>query len=264
MKYSAIEKEVDLSPEVECESPRDDNLKRLKLAVTICAIFFIIELVGGLYTGSLALLSDSTHLLTDCLSYAVSIFAISIAKKKATSRFSLGFARAEILGALLSILLIWTCTAGLVVTAIRKLSSPETQQPINSRVMLGLALVALFVNVMYVFPVSNPRLLTLLQHDHHHHQHEKDDVESSSETHAGSINMRAAIIHALGDLICSGGVLLASIIIMFKPEWVFVDALCSFLFAIVIICTTYPVARDIFIVLMQGTPLSIDRAALRY
>jgi Co/Zn/Cd efflux system component len=106
------------------------------------------------------------------------------------------------------------------------------------------------------------RLLTLLQHDHHHHA----DIEGGEAVHEKSdnINMRAAIVHALGDLICSGGVLLASIIIMWKPELIWVDSLCSFLFAIVIVCTTLPVARDVFIVLMNGTPLSIDTAALGY
>jgi zinc transporter 2 len=253
-------KYVDPSPDVE-HTPIDGNLRRLKIAVCVCVVFFLVELAGGLYTGSLALLSDSTHLLTDCLTYSVGISSIYIGKWKAGNRFSLGYLRAEILGALLSTILIWACTIGLVVSAIRKLATPEPEAINNPKVMCLLAIVGLAVNILYSLHMFlTPRLLTLLQHEHHHDHHH----ESESTPAGDNINMRAAIIHALGDLICSGGVLLASIIILWKPEWIFIDSLCIFLFAIVILCTTYPVARDVFIVLMQGTPLSIDRSALWY
>jgi zinc transporter 2 len=154
MKYSEIESK-EQSLEVEpTPSSNDGSLKRLKIAVAICVVFFLVELAGGLYTGSLALLSDSTHLLTDCLSYTVGILAICISKKKATSRFSLGFARAEILGALISVLLIWTCTIGLVISALHKLTTPEPAA-INGKVMFYLALLGLAVNILYVNVTNN-------------------------------------------------------------------------------------------------------------
>lgn len=76
------------------------NQKRLTIVLGICVCFFIVELIGGLLTRSLALLADSLHLLGDCASYLVALFAIFLGQKSRSKRFSFGFARAEILGAL--------------------------------------------------------------------------------------------------------------------------------------------------------------------
>ncbi|KAL3898768.1 MAG: hypothetical protein SGCHY_002514 [Lobulomycetales sp.] len=237
-------------------SPPDaKRLRRLQLAVLICLVFFLVELAGGLWTNSLALLGDSMHLLTDCVTYAVSLFAIYIGQRPPTPRFSLGFARAEVLGALVSLALIWTCTLLLLSSAFTKLVSPSPE-PINAGAMFALALVGLLVNLV---------LLTLF-HDPHHPTTTTtttldQDVEAGAKL-ADSINIRAAILHAVGDLICSLGVLAASVVVMLRPDWKIVDPLCTLFFASIVMCTTFPVARDVVLILMQGTPACIDRSAL--
>jgi zinc transporter 2 len=103
------------------------------------------EVVGGIYAHSLAILTDAAHLLSDLAGFLISIFAIWLSTKSPTSRLSFGFHRAEILGALTSVLIIWLVTGVLVYEAINRMLTPEN---VDGRLMFILAASGLGVNVL--------------------------------------------------------------------------------------------------------------------
>ncbi|KAJ3058210.1 hypothetical protein HK102_010623, partial [Quaeritorhiza haematococci] len=244
---------------------QDKNQTRLLIAIAICFAFFLVELIGGMASRSLALIADSFHLLTDCAAYVVSFAAIWVGRRQATNKFSWGFGRAEVLGALVSVLLIWVLTAFLVMEALERLQNPN--EPINGKAMLFLAFIGLLVNIGLLYVLG-------LDHDHHHHHdhhHDHhDDEHAHPHAHGGkdmesgqgrgkvNINVQAAILHAVGDLLCSIGVVISSIVVIIKPEWQFVDPLCTFLFSFIVLLTTSKIMRDIILVLMEGTPSHVN------
>ncbi|KAF7457606.1 putative cation efflux family protein [Cryptosporidium felis] len=98
--------------------------KRLIYATAFCLVFTLVEVVVGIFSNSLALISDASHLISDICSYLISLFGLHLSKRKATTTMSFGYNRAEILGALLSILLIWIMTIMLVYEAIQRIFNP--------------------------------------------------------------------------------------------------------------------------------------------
>ncbi|CAG2193058.1 SLC30A2 [Mytilus edulis] len=235
---------------------------RLILASVLCLIFMVAEIIGGVIAGSLAIISDAAHLLTDFASFMVSLLALLLASRQPTKKLSFGWYRAEILGALSSILMLWVLTGIVVYMAIKRLISNDYD--INATVMLIIASCGVAFNLFMG--------LTLHQHSHSHggisHSHDSparqnyktinnQDVEEgdhsnhSGHSHQSNINVRAAFIHVMGDLIQSVGVLIAAIMIYFKPEWKMADPICTFLFSIIVMVTTITVVRDILVVLME-------------
>uniref|UniRef100_A0A8C6ZJ33 Solute carrier family 30 member 2 n=1 Tax=Nothoprocta perdicaria TaxID=30464 RepID=A0A8C6ZJ33_NOTPE len=148
----------------------------------------------------------------------------------------------EILGALLSVLSIWVVTGVLVYLAAQRLLSGDYD--IQGEAMLVTSACAVAVNVVMG--------LALHQTGHGHSHGEQP-----------SASVRAAFVHVLGDLLQSLGVLVASYIIYFKPEWKFVDPICTFLFSVLVLATTLSILRDVLLVLMEGTPRGMDFNAVR-
>jgi zinc transporter 2 len=316
--YNTIEHQY-----VVCGGYENNNSSKNKLIKVLCvsSLFFLIELTGGLISGSLALLSDSFHLLSDVIGFLISLIAVIVAQRKPTKKYSFGYHRAEIIGALLSLAFIWVLTIGLVIGAIDRLRNPVE---INSKVMLGTSIIGVFINIILAF--------TLHTHDHghthshshgheheHHHEHENEQANkhenhhehenehvnehehedklkhedhhkhenknfnphkpnqneaSTSEDHGEStatggesliehykkenINVKAAIIHILGDLISSLGVVLAATIIYFDPSKVYIDPITTFIFSIIVIFTTVNLLKQTLSVIMESTPEHID------
>lgn len=148
----------------------------LRWACALTGFFFIIEILGGYVAGSLAIMSDAAHLLSDLAGFMISLIAISLAKLPATARLSFGFARAEVLGAFVSILFIWALTIVLVFFAFRRLFNPT---PVNGPLMLLLGVVGLIVNLTQGLVLGH-------SHSHlHSHGHSHDD-EHDHHTHEQS------------------------------------------------------------------------------
>ena len=103
------------------------------------------EIFGGLYSGSLALLGDAAHMFSDVAGLLISLVALSITARQPTASHSFGFHRAEVIGALLSVALIWSVTAMLLVEAVQRVFHPE---PIQGEFMIGVAAAGLVVNVL--------------------------------------------------------------------------------------------------------------------
>nr|AKN21623.1 slc30a-3 [Schmidtea mediterranea] len=259
-----------------------DRVARRKLLIAsgLCLIFMIAEIVGGTLANSLAIMTDAAHLLSDFASFMISLFALFLASRPATKRMSFGWHRAEVMGALVSVLLIWVVTGILVYMAVLRIMNKDYN--IEATIMLITSGVGVLVNLIMA--------CSLHQHSHSHETHphneplsEEYDVEnaqysdsdalldddkksdlvevrikSNNPIRKTNINVRAAFIHVIGDLVQSFGVLIAAFVIYYKPSWKIADPICTFIFSILVLCTTINILRDTMNVLMEGTPKSLD------
>ncbi|CAH1639989.1 unnamed protein product [Spodoptera littoralis] len=257
-----------------CHRSRNEEIdkrarRKLIIASILCVIFMIGEIVGGYLSNSLAIATDAAHLLTDFASFMISLFSLWVSSRPATRRMPFGWYRAEVIGALTSVLLIWVVTGVLVYMAVQRVIYKEFE--INATVMLITSAVGVAVNLIMG--------LTLHQHGHSHgggghgHSHggnnpvlnnkerADSDAESAASAHAHAqenINVRAAFIHVLGDFLQSFGVLIAAIVIYFQPSWSLVDPICTFLFSVLVLITTFNIIKDALLVLMEGSPRGVD------
>eukprot|EP00794_Sanderia_malayensis_P012305 gene12305-13574_t len=247
--------------------------RKLVIASIVCLLFLIGEFVGGYLANSLAVMTDAAHLLSDFAGFMISLFAIWLGTRKATKKMSFGWHRAEVMGALLSVLIIWILTGILVYEAVMRLIKGNIK--IDAVIMLITSGIGVVINI----------ILGATLHGGHGHSHgggshshgsnsssnEIDHTESepilSSEVGVvdpkkhlqhKDINVRAAAIHVIGDLVQSVGVFVAALLIYFKPTWVIADPISTFLFSILVLITTITILRDILTVLMEGTPKGLD------
>ncbi|XP_049882624.1 zinc transporter 2-like isoform X2 [Pectinophora gossypiella] len=257
-----------------CHRSRNEEIdkrarRKLIIASILCVVFMIGEIVGGYISNSLAIATDAAHLLTDFASFMISLFSLWVASRPATRRMPFGWYRAEVIGALTSVLLIWVVTGVLVYMAVQRVIYRDFD--IDATVMLITSAVGVAVNLVMG--------LTLHQHGHSHgggghgHSHGSSnpvlnnkegtdaDVECTpapAQHHQQNINVRAAFIHVLGDFLQSFGVLVAAIVIYYKPEWNLVDPICTFLFSVLVLITTFSIIKDTLLVLMEGSPRGVD------
>lgn len=134
-----------------CHKPRHegvDKIARRKLitASILCVVFIIVEVIGGVMSNSLAIATDAAHLLTDFASFMISLLALWMAGRESTGKFSFGWYRAEVLGALISVVMIWVITAILVFLAIGRIINGDFE--VNATVMLITSGFAILVNVV--------------------------------------------------------------------------------------------------------------------
>nr|XP_009682382.1 PREDICTED: zinc transporter 8 [Struthio camelus australis] len=232
-----------------CENrKREQHQARQKLcaASVICIFFMIAEIIGGQIAGSLAVITDAAHILVDLTSFLISLFSLWLASKAPTKQLTFGWHRAEILGALMSVIIIWMVTGVLTYLAGMRLLHPDYD--IDATVMLITSACAVLANILLS--------LILLQtgHGHSHgspaNEHASRPREKSSLSNA---SLRAAFVHAVGDLFQSISVLISALIIFFKPEYKIADPICTFVFSVFVLATTITILRDILTVLMEGT-----------
>ncbi|XP_054156572.1 proton-coupled zinc antiporter SLC30A2-like [Oppia nitens] len=246
--------------------------RKLIVASILCLIFMLIEVIGGLLANSLAIATDAAHLLTDFASFMISLFSLWVATRPASSRMSFGWHRAEVIGALTSVLMIWVVTGILCFMAVQRIISKEYE--IEADIMLITAAIGVIVNIIMGVSLQIGGVPhghshggvggghSHDDHDHHHHHekdgsHDDDDVENSHKKRQ-NINVRAAFIHVIGDFFQSLGVLVAALIIYFKPEYGIVDPICTFLFSALVLITTFNIIKDVLNVLMEGKPRGVD------
>jgi cation diffusion facilitator family transporter len=246
----------------------------------------VVEMIGGVLSQSLALLSDAFHMLTDVVGFGISITAIVFAGWAPNQRFTYGYRRAEALGCLASVMLTWILTAGLLFEALRRLMYPTD---IDGRIMCLVAGIGLAGNTVMLYVLRGHEELHSHHgrqcsghhghsHSHHGHSHHDHDHENDHDHHCHEVvdlvpastpvmqtlhknlNMRAAMLHVVGDILQSVAVLISSIIIWCAPSAQVVDPMCTLLFCGIVMCTTIPVTKEVVIILMQGTPpdLSLD------
>ncbi|GAV78314.1 Cation_efflux domain-containing protein [Cephalotus follicularis] len=238
----------------------------------------VVEIVGGVKANSLAVITDAAHLLTDVAGFSISLFTVWASGWEATPNQSFGFSRLEVLGALLSVQLIWLISGVLFYEAIDRILHKNTK--VNGAIMLAIASLGFFINLIMVTWLGHDHTYHACDHDHHHHHHhhhhegeglvagseeEETDLVSSYpvKTKILNINIQGAYLHVMADLIQSAGVMIAGGIIWAKPQWLVVDLICTIVFAAFALSTTLPMLRNIFGILMERTPSEINVSRLQ-
>jgi len=273
---------------------RNASMRKLCIAVVLCLVFMSVEVVGGIKANSLAILTDAAHLLSDVAAFAISLFSLWAAGWEATPRQTYGFFRIEILGALVSIQLIWLLTGILVYEAIIRLLT-ETSE-VNGFLMFVVAAFGLLVNIVMAVMLGHDHghshghshghdhgnhshgvTVTTHHHDHgHSHSHGEDkhhaheDIteqlleksKKEKEKRKRNINVQGAYLHVLGDSIQSVGVMIGGAVIWYNPKWKIVDLICTLVFSVIVLGTTINMIRSILEVLMESTPREIDATKL--
>jgi cobalt-zinc-cadmium efflux system protein len=206
--------------------------KALHIALSIALIFMIVEVTGGIIANSLALISDALHLFTDVGALILSLVVLKIAHLPSTRKMSYGYHRAEILGALASALSLWALCGVLIYEAITRLiSPPEVKGPI----VFVIAAIGLAANLLMMRTLH------------------------SSQEH--NLNIRAAYLHVIGDLLGSIGVILSGAI-LWLTHWNPIDPIISILFSFGILYGSGKIIRQTLSVLMESTPEGIDSHAI--
>ncbi|VDP70731.1 unnamed protein product [Echinostoma caproni] len=240
------------------------------------------EIIGGALAQSLAIMTDAAHLLTDFASFLISLLALFLASRPSTKKMSFGWYRAEVVGALASVLMIWLVTGILVYLAVMRIIHQHYE--IDGKIMLITSAIGVGVNIVMVLTLhdhghghshggstgehshladhshshqGNGSLRGLQHSDSHSHEH-KVDQRTQREASRQNITVRAALIHVIGDLVQSLGVFIAAMIIYFKPTLKIVDPICTFLFSVLVLITTINILRDTLNVLMEATPRGLE------
>lgn len=157
--YRKISDDVEIGEPVE-----DDSLRKLWTVSVVCLGFMIIEVIGGYIANSIAIMSDAAHLFSDLLGFIISIVSIYIAKRSATHHMSYGFHRAEVIGALVSVTIIWGLTVWLIWEATLRILTPS---PVNGGIMLIVAILGLLFNVVMGLILAYENI----DHGMHNHSH---------------------------------------------------------------------------------------------
>ncbi|XP_044294674.1 zinc transporter 4 isoform X2 [Varanus komodoensis] len=231
--------------------------RRLVLAAALYLLFMTGELVGGYIANSLAIMTDALHMLTDLSGIILTLLALWLSAKSPTKKFTFGFHRLEVLSAMFSVLLIYILMVFLLYEAVQR--TIHMGYEINGDVMLITAAVGVAVNLIMGFLLNQSGHL-------HSHSHAPPCVPPATSSTAASghshghssLAVRAAFVHALGDLVQSIGVLVAAYIIRFKPEYKIADPICTYVFSVLVAFTTFRIIRDTGIIVLEGVPRHLN------
>jgi cobalt-zinc-cadmium efflux system protein len=212
--------------------------KRFVISITLTILILVAELFGGIWTGSLALLSDAAHVFMDVFALALSFLALRLSSLPPDDRHTYGYHRLEVLAALVNGVSLLAISLGIFWEAYQRWQAPVS---IRSVELLVIAAIGLAVNLFVAFVLKG--------HNHNGepaHEHEKEDI-----------NLHSAYLHVVGDAISSLGVILAAIVIMLTGlEWV--DALVSVLIGGLILVSSYRVMRSSLHILIEGVPVGLS------
>ena len=215
-----------MSGESDLRASRVVQRRQLVAVIALTGTILLVEAIGGVLSGSLALLSDAGHMLTDLLALVLCLMAVSFSSLPATPEKTYGYHRLEILTALLNGTLLLLISAVLMFKAVQRALDPI---PVRGGMMMTVALIGLIANLAG---------LMLLARGHR------------------SLNVRGARMHLIGDALSSCGVLMAGVILWFTG-WVVVDSIVAGLIAIVIVVGALRLIREAVDVLLEATPAGI-------
>lgn len=201
--------------------------QRLAWSLILTGLILAAEVAGGLWTRSLALLSDAAHVFLDLLALAFSYFALRLASLPPDDRYTYGFHRVQVLAALINGATLFLVAFGILKEAWERFMRPEQ---VLAGPMLIVALVGLIANLVVTFILG--------RHDHH------------------DLNVRSAFLHALGDTLSSIGVIVAGALIFFT-NWFWVDPLISVLIVLIILVGSSRLLREAVPILIEGMPSGI-------
>jgi len=205
---------------------RNDCEKHLRISILLTSIFFIVEIVGGLISGSLSLLGDAGHMFRDVFALIISLSALNISKKLPSKSQTFGFHRIEIFAAFMNGIFLFAIGIWILLEAYHRFHSPR---PIESTTMLIVAVIGLGVN------------LYVAQRLHGSHD----------------LNIKSAFLHVLTDAIFSVAVIVAAILIFLTGKTIF-DPILSSIISVVIVFSSFKIVKESIEILLEFTPKDVD------
>jgi cobalt-zinc-cadmium efflux system protein len=207
--------------------------RALAFALAANGLFLLLEVVGGFVFGSLALLADGAHMVSDVVALAIALIAQVLSRRPPTERHTFGLGRAEVLAAQVNGLLLFAGAIAVIVEAGRRFASPE---PIDAGPVLAIGAVGLLINVVSAYAIAR---------DARH-----------------NLNLRAAVWHLASDALGSVAVVVAAAgVLIADLDWL--DPAASVLIGALVVVAAWQLLRGTTRVLLEGTPAGIDLAAVR-
>ncbi|MEC8856956.1 MAG: cation diffusion facilitator family transporter [Chloroflexota bacterium] len=217
-----------LSPPGHAHDHRSASRRSLSFALALIMIYMVVEVVGGLISGSLALLADAGHMLTDGAAIGLALLAIWVSGRPASIEQTFGFHRTEILAAMLNALSLWLISALIFFEASRRLND---DLQVDGGLMLGVGAVGLLVNLAAAWALHR----------------------SSGE----SLNVEGAFLHVVADLLGSVAVVAGGILVL-AFEWNIADPIFGIVIGVLILASSLRLLWKVVHVLMEGTPSHLD------
>ncbi len=202
--------------------------KKFKIALVVTFFVFLVEVIGGIWSGSLALLSDAAHVMSDVLSLLISWFAIYLSTRPATSSRTFGYHRAEVFAAFINGISLIVISGWIFYEAYNRYLSPEEIQ------VGGMFIVACFGLAANLF------ILWKLHGESH-----------------GNLNVRSAVLHVIGDTLSSVAVVIGGVLI-YWTSWYPIDAILSFLIGGIILIGAFNVTKEAVHILLENSPRNTD------
>ena len=209
--------------------------KTLYVTLFLTLFFALMELFGGLFSNSLSLVGDSFHMFSDVLALGASMVAIYFEAKKPTEKFTYGFLRLEVVVAFLNGIILMLIAVGMIYESVIRFFNPRE---IDFGSMFFIALTGLIFNIVITW------------------------ILFSSTKKENNINIKSAMLHFLGDLLNSVGVIISSIIIYFT-DFVYIDIIMSVVISVIIFTGGYKISKEAFFILMEAVPSEVDLNTLR-
>lgn len=211
----------------------NENIKRVQIALVLTATFMLVEVVGGILSGSLALLADAGHMLTDSMALALTAFAFRASVRPADKKRSFGYQRFQIIAAFVNGLSLLVIVGWILIEAVRRFINPPD---VLGQTMLVVAGAGLIVNIV-AFVIL----------------HGGDQQ---------NLNMRGAALHVVGDLLGSVAAIVAAIVIM-STGWMPIDPILSVVVAMLILRSAWKLVRRSVHILLEGAPEWLDVADIQ-
>ncbi len=208
------------------------HARAIRTALGITAAFLVVEVVGGLLSGSVALLADAGHMATDVAALALALFAIHVGAREPTASKTYGYRRTEILAAFVNGLVLVGISVFVAVDAVGRLMAPPV---VKTDLMLGVAVAGLVANLVSA---------AVLHRGHRH-----------------SLNVRGAFLHVIGDALGSLGAIIAALAMMMFG-WALADPIAALLITALILVSAWRLVRESIDVLMEAVPGHVDMEAL--
>lgn len=214
---------------------QQSSKRTLWITLLLTLFFTVIEIIGGVLSQSLALLSDSAHMISDVLALGLSMFAIYMATRKPNDQYTFGFLRFEIIASFLNGLTLILIALWIFVEGIKRMIHP---QQVDLGMMLIIASIGLVVNIT----------LTI--------------ILSRSMKAENNLNVKSALWHFIGDLLSSVGVIVSALLIRFTG-WQALDPLISMVIGGIICFGGYKIIREAYLILMETVPEKFDLNEIR-
>lgn len=226
---------------------------RLLLAAALTTVTMVAEAVGGVVSGSLALLADAGHMLVDASALILAWLGARFARRPPDAQRSFGYARLEILAGFVNALTMFVLVGWIVWEAIQRILDPA---PILSGLMLVVALAGLIVNLVVLRVLGG-------HHGHDHSTPASSNASASGHLHdhaeasGDDLNVQGARLHVIGDLLGSLAAIVAALVVRYTG-WTIADPILSVLVAVLILASAWRLLRRSTHILLEGVPDGID------